>query len=345
MDQPIAEPARTRRSEVTSVDVAREAGVSQATVSLVMSGKAAGRISEATAESVRRCAKELGYRPNVAARALRSGAAAAIGLVVADVTHPFFGRTLRGAQRAAREAGHAVVLIDAAYSETGGEGSIDALPAGVIDGFVFFHTPPPAWLEAPGTPPVDRGRGAVRALPVPRARHRGRGRRRALASARARPPAHRLPARRAAGGDDGRAARAVGGAPASERRRSGDDAGGVGDVRPRRDDRRRARAARAARRDHRGDVRRRRAGRGHGRRGARGRRRRARASSRSPASTTWTSRGSPRRRSPPCASTPRRSARRRSRCSTRGCAARSPRAACCRSSSSSAGRPGRRRAR
>lgn len=154
MDQPIDEPTRTRRSEVTSVDVARKAGVSQATVSLVMSGKAAGRISEATAETVRRCAKELGYRPNVAARALRSGAAAAIGLVVADVTHPFFGRTLRGAQRAAREAGHAVVLIDAAFGETGGEGSIDALPAGVIDGFVFFHAPPPAWLEAPGTPPV-----------------------------------------------------------------------------------------------------------------------------------------------------------------------------------------------
>jgi DNA-binding LacI/PurR family transcriptional regulator len=150
----IPESARNRRTDVTSVDVARKAGVSQATVSLVMSGKAAGRISTTTAESVRRCAKELGYRPNVAARALRSGAAAAIGLVVADVTHPFFGRTLRGAQRAAREAGHAVVLIDAAYSETGGEGSIDALPAGVIDGFVFFHTPPPDWLEAPGTPPV-----------------------------------------------------------------------------------------------------------------------------------------------------------------------------------------------
>jgi DNA-binding LacI/PurR family transcriptional regulator len=150
----ISEPTRTRRTDVTSVDVARKAGVSQATVSLVMSGKSAGRISATTADSVRRCARELGYRPNVAARALRSGSAAAIGLVVADVTHPFFGRTLRGAQRAAREAGHAVVLIDAAYSETGGEGSIDTLPAGVIDGFVFFHTPPPEWLQAEGTPPV-----------------------------------------------------------------------------------------------------------------------------------------------------------------------------------------------
>lgn len=150
----ITEPARTRRTEVTSVDVARQAGVSQATVSLVLSGKAAGRISDATAESVRRCARDLGYRPNVAARALRSGAASAVGLVVSDVTHPFFGKTLRGAQRAAWEAGHVVVLIDDAYGEAWGDGSIERLRAGVIDGFLFFHTPPPASLTGSGTPPV-----------------------------------------------------------------------------------------------------------------------------------------------------------------------------------------------
>src|SRR3712207_9310986 len=60
---------------VTSVDVARAAGVSQSTVSLVLSGKSAGRISARTEEAVRRAAVELGYRPNLAARALRTGAA------------------------------------------------------------------------------------------------------------------------------------------------------------------------------------------------------------------------------------------------------------------------------
>ena len=150
----IAEPPKTRRPNVTSTDVARKAGVSQATVSLVMSGKAAGRISDTTADSVRRCAKELGYRPNEAARALRSGSAAAVGLVVADVTHPFFGQTLRGAQRAAWKAGHVVVLIDAAYGEGWADGSVEQLRAGVIDGFLFFHAPPPASLLATDTPPV-----------------------------------------------------------------------------------------------------------------------------------------------------------------------------------------------
>src|ERR671928_241418 len=63
--------------------------------------------------AVRRAAEELGYRPNVAARALRTGVARTVGLVVPDVTNPFFGRVLRGAQVAAWKEGYAVILADA----------------------------------------------------------------------------------------------------------------------------------------------------------------------------------------------------------------------------------------
>ena len=128
--------------------------MSQTTVSLVLSGKAVGRISEATAEAVRSAARELGYRPNAAARALRSGSAAAVGLVVRDVTHPFFGRTLRGAQRAAREMGHVVVLIDDNYgASVAADGAVEILREGTVDGFLFFATDPPASLRVPGAPP------------------------------------------------------------------------------------------------------------------------------------------------------------------------------------------------
>jgi len=96
----------------TSIDVARCAGVSQSTVSLVLSGKARGRVSEATADRVRECARELGYRPNVAAQALRLGASRAVALLVPDMTNPFFSRVLRGAQRAAQAAGYIVILVD-----------------------------------------------------------------------------------------------------------------------------------------------------------------------------------------------------------------------------------------
>ena len=97
--------ARAADSRVTSVDVARRAGVSQSTVSLVMSGKARGRVSAETEKVVRRAAADLGYRPNAAARALRTGAARSVALIVPDVTNPFFGHVMRGAQAAAWTAG------------------------------------------------------------------------------------------------------------------------------------------------------------------------------------------------------------------------------------------------
>lgn len=56
---------------VTIKDVARRAGVSSATVSMVLNRVSASRISEATAERVRLAAAELGYAPNLLARGLR----------------------------------------------------------------------------------------------------------------------------------------------------------------------------------------------------------------------------------------------------------------------------------
>jgi DNA-binding LacI/PurR family transcriptional regulator len=123
--------------------VARRAGVSQSTVSLVLSGKSAGRISARTDAAVRRAAEELGYRPNVAARALRTGFARTVGLVVTDVTHPFFGPVLRGAQMAAWRAGYAVALVDVANDPDRELASFEALRAGPVDGFLFFTVDPP----------------------------------------------------------------------------------------------------------------------------------------------------------------------------------------------------------
>jgi DNA-binding LacI/PurR family transcriptional regulator len=149
---------------VTSVDVARKAGVSQSTVSLVLSGKAAGRISARTEEAVRAAAQELGYRPNVAARALRTGVARSVALVVPDITNPFFGRVLRGAQRAAQRAGYTVVLVDIGNDRAWEAASLRALLAGPADGLLLFEAelPPGATEHAiaiemtPGKLPVVR---------------------------------------------------------------------------------------------------------------------------------------------------------------------------------------------
>jgi DNA-binding LacI/PurR family transcriptional regulator len=151
---------------VTSVDVARRCGVSQSTVSLVFSGKAAGRISARTEAAVREAAAELGYRPNAAARALKTGAARTVALVVPDVTNPFFGGLLRGAQLAARNAGYAVALIDTNNDRDWGSASAEALGAGPADGLLLFEVDPPP--HAAGSEPIvvieseDRGHPSVR---------------------------------------------------------------------------------------------------------------------------------------------------------------------------------------
>jgi DNA-binding LacI/PurR family transcriptional regulator len=123
--------------------VARRAGVSQSTVSLVLSGKAPGRISARTEAAVRQAAEELGYRPNAAARTLRTGTARTVGMVVTDVTHPFFGPVLRGAQAAAWRAGYAVALVDVANDPDRERASFEALRAGPADGYMFFTVDPP----------------------------------------------------------------------------------------------------------------------------------------------------------------------------------------------------------
>jgi DNA-binding LacI/PurR family transcriptional regulator len=139
----IAPIPRAADTPVTSTDVARRAGVSQSTVSLVMSGKARGRVSAATEQSVRRAAAELGYRPNAAARALRLGAARSVALVVPDVTNPFFGHVMRGAQSAAWEAGYTVALVDTANDPAWEISSYEALRGGPVDGMLVFGIDPP----------------------------------------------------------------------------------------------------------------------------------------------------------------------------------------------------------
>ena len=130
----------------TSNDVARCAGVSQSTVSLVFSGKGQGRVSEATAERVRKCARELGYRPNAAAQALRLGASRAVALLVPDMTNPFFSRVLRGAQRAAAAAGYIVILVDTQNDRHWESQSFEALRAGPVDGYLLFEVTAPEAL-------------------------------------------------------------------------------------------------------------------------------------------------------------------------------------------------------
>ncbi|MEV5708199.1 LacI family DNA-binding transcriptional regulator [Actinoallomurus sp. NPDC052274] len=94
----------------TSRDVARAAGVSQSTVSIVLAGKAEGRIKPETRQAVREAARRLGYRPNLAARNLRLGRTRTVLLVVPTLTGPVFGPIYAGAAEVAAARGFGVVV-------------------------------------------------------------------------------------------------------------------------------------------------------------------------------------------------------------------------------------------
>lgn len=114
-----------RPGSVTIADVAREAGVSTATVSNALN--ATGRASEATRRRVREAAARLGYRPNPAGRALRTGRAGAIGLAVTtygavawDVASvSYYAQAIAAATSVAHQHGYALVLLPAGLDADG----------------------------------------------------------------------------------------------------------------------------------------------------------------------------------------------------------------------------------
>src|SRR6185503_9718947 len=97
---------RERSVPVTIHDVARRAQVSPSTVSRALSASHLARGT--TRDRVLAAARELGYRPNPAAQSLITGRTANIGIVVPDLSNPFYTGVLRGVQSRARQAGYAV---------------------------------------------------------------------------------------------------------------------------------------------------------------------------------------------------------------------------------------------
>ncbi|MFM9373658.1 LacI family DNA-binding transcriptional regulator [Streptomyces sp. Da 82-17] len=97
-------------TDATLRDVARASGCSVATVSRVLAGTRP--VGAETAARVRAAAERLGYRPNHAARALRSRATGTVGLVLPQITNPFYPALVRELTHALHADGRAVLLAD-----------------------------------------------------------------------------------------------------------------------------------------------------------------------------------------------------------------------------------------
>jgi DNA-binding LacI/PurR family transcriptional regulator len=94
-------------------DVAREAGVSTATVSHVINSTRF--VSEEVRARVLAAVEKCGYYPNAHARSLASGRSHVIGLVVSDISNPFFPELVKSIEAAAFERGYDVMLSNTNY--------------------------------------------------------------------------------------------------------------------------------------------------------------------------------------------------------------------------------------
>ena len=126
-------------------DIAHQLGVSKTLVSLVLNGKAKEqRISDEVCKKVIKLAKELNYKPNQIAKGLRTGKTHTIGLIIADIANPFFGKLGREIEKEAAKNGYRTIFCSSDENPENSQKQIELLQQGQVDGFIIA---PPAGSE------------------------------------------------------------------------------------------------------------------------------------------------------------------------------------------------------
>lgn len=121
--------------KATIYDVAKEAGVSIATVSKVINGK--GKISEETRELVIAIMERLDYQPSVIASALAGKKTFTLGLLVPDISNPFFAEIARAIEDQGQRHGYSVVMCSTDNKDEKVERYIALLLQKSVDGIII----------------------------------------------------------------------------------------------------------------------------------------------------------------------------------------------------------------
>ena len=136
-DDSMKEPSRRPPNQR---EIARLTGVSAATVSRVLSNNP--HVDPKTRELVKSAAKNMGYLPNVLAKSLRTLRSGSIGLVIPDISNPFFSEVLHGMESVCNEAGYHIILGNTNESVESERRVVRHLAEKRVDGFIMILVDP-----------------------------------------------------------------------------------------------------------------------------------------------------------------------------------------------------------
>jgi DNA-binding LacI/PurR family transcriptional regulator len=124
---------------ITIKDIAKQAGVTHATVSRALHGSPL--ISTETTRRIKGIAAELGYQPSAAARSLKTNRSQALGVIVSHIDDPFFSEILQGIDEVAQEGGYSLFIAASQRSLEREQFIVQTMCAHRVDGVIICSTP------------------------------------------------------------------------------------------------------------------------------------------------------------------------------------------------------------
>lgn len=121
---------------VTIKDIAKTANVSYSTVSRALAGQP--QIPDETKKRILKIANEMGYTPNVLAKGLVTKNTYTLGLIVPDITNPFFPESIQGIEECASEYGYRVYLCNSNWNVEKEKECLQKLYGSSVDGIIIF---------------------------------------------------------------------------------------------------------------------------------------------------------------------------------------------------------------
>jgi DNA-binding LacI/PurR family transcriptional regulator len=124
---------------VTIKDIAKQAGVTHATVSRALHGSPL--ISVETSARIRKIAADLGYQPSAAARSLKTNRSQVLGVILSNIADPFFSEILQGIDEIAQQGGYSLFIAAAQHSLVREQAIVKTMREHRVDGVIICSTP------------------------------------------------------------------------------------------------------------------------------------------------------------------------------------------------------------